>query len=237
MREDKKKFTQIMKQSEFHCGMKLNKLTLIEKLPNEPYKHRMGLFQCECGNTKEIAIKFVLRETTVSCGCYSLERIKNLTKTHGFSKDDDCPEYEVWKSIKKRCGEKAKESSYSRRGIKICDRWKNSFENFYIDMGKRPSPAYSIDRINNDEGYCPENCRWATIETQSRNKSTNRYVLFRGENKIITDWIREFSLCRRSFYNEIKKGKSYEETLEKFILMKERRARRHTPPNRVQSLD
>lgn len=223
MREDKKKFTQIMKQSEFHCGMKINKLTLIKKLPNEPYKHRIGLFRCDCGNEKEIAIKFVLRETTVSCGCYSLERISNLTKTHGFSKNENCPEYEIWKSIKKRCGENAKKSSYSRRGIKICDRWENSFENFFSDMGKRPSSDYSIDRINNNKGYSPDNCRWTTIDVQSRNKSTNKYVSFLGETKIITDWINQLSLDRAAFYKLVKKGLSYEDALSYMVNKREGR--------------
>lgn len=93
-----------------------------------------------------------------------LNMIKQRTK--------DIPEYFVWQAMKKRCDgvDKRKIKSYHERGIRVCDRWLNSFSNFIADMGRRPSNNLSIDRINNDGNYEPSNCRWATPQQQQQNR-------------------------------------------------------------------
>lgn len=91
------------------------------------------------------------------------------------------PAYYVWASMKDRCSNpNAKQyADYGGRGIKVCERWINSYENFYADMGPRP-PGYSIDRIDNNLGYEPDNCRWASKKTQQRNRRHAVYVLIEG---------------------------------------------------------
>ena len=126
----------------------------------------------------------VINGYTKSCGCLVVEALKNNIRRrkklniphpkikHGYRYK---PEYNVYRAMKKRCLLPTNDSypNYGGRGITICDRWLN-FENFLEDMGKRPTKNHSIDRINNDGNYEPENCRWATSKQQANNRSTNK---------------------------------------------------------------
>lgn len=99
--------------------------------------------------------------------------------------------YITWAKMINRCGSRTtnKKSikNYIARGITVCDRWK-SFENFYADMGEPPTPKHSIDRINNNGPYSPENCRWASVKEQQNNKRNNRFITFSGDTKTIAQW-------------------------------------------------
>jgi hypothetical protein len=100
------------------------------------------------------------------------------------------PEYTVWAGMKQRCYDKNhhKYYRYGGRGIEICDRWRSSFATFYEDMGARPTPKHSIERIDNDGNYSPQNCRWATYKEQANNKSTNRLLIFNGKALNLREW-------------------------------------------------
>lgn len=114
-------------------------------------------------------------------------------RTHGMTRT---PEYSTWARMIRRC-ENKKEINYERyggRGITVCAEWRTSFAAFLRDMGKRPSPSHSIERINNDEGYRKENCRWATRAEQCVNKRNNILVTFNGQTKILAHWCRELGL-------------------------------------------
>jgi hypothetical protein len=114
------------------------------------------------------------------------EKISESRKIHGQS---NSKEYMAWAEIKRRCYNKNNKDyyRYGGRGIKVCDRWLNSFENFFADMGERPE-KYSIDRIDNDGNYCPENCRWVTHKEQCNNKSNNVFLTIRGKTMSIKEW-------------------------------------------------
>lgn len=98
--------------------------------------------------------------------------------------------YSVWQGMKYRCNNPNAPAykNYGGRGIKICMRWSNSFHNFLSDMGERPTSKHTLDRIDNDKGYSPDNCRWATRAEQGRNTRANRLVTYNGQTKPLIEW-------------------------------------------------
>lgn len=130
--------------------------------------------QCDCGATVEVVAKKLRYGSTVSCSCWR----KTRRLKHGMTKT---PEHVAWTSMLERCRNPRgiMWHRYGARGIRVCERWQ-SFENFYEDMGPRPGPGYSLDRIDNDGHYEPGNVRWATKLQQDSNKSTNVVYTYKG---------------------------------------------------------
>ena len=132
-------------------------------------KGAFWLCRCQCGAEKPVRAAALRSGNTKSCGCLKLDR---MTK-HGAHRT---AEYQIWRGMKDRCGrpKRARYESYGGKGVRVCERWRDSFENFLADMGPRPGPAYSIERDDNDGDYEPRNCRWATTTEQSRHKAMQR---------------------------------------------------------------
>lgn len=141
---------------------------------------------CACGGEKVVSRRELVRGDTVSCGCVAAAQ-----KQHGMK---GTPMYDSWKAMRKRCFDPKsnKWSRYGGRGITVCDRWA-AFANFFADMGERPEGT-TLDRIDNDGPYSPENCRWATKEEQANNKSTNVFVEWSGRRKTVSQWAREIDV-------------------------------------------
>ena len=111
-------------------------------------------------------------------------------------------EYRIWKGMRARCTAKCLRNigNYQRLGVKVCERW-NSFDLFFKDMGERPE-GYTIDRIDNSGDYCPENCRWASYDTQAKNRgSFNINVTYLGKTQCIKDWSKELNIDYTTFIN------------------------------------
>lgn len=162
-------------------GKRFGRLIVVRAAGVEPYGSRGAtrsrwLCRCVCGNKCFVAGPRLMGRITRSCGCLQKEQRpingRNATRTHGEAKPIKTPEYTAWRSMKTRCLDPNTHyyKTYGGRGIKICKRWLNSYENFLADMGRRPSPQHSLDRINNDGDYKPSNCRWATKSQQSQNQ-------------------------------------------------------------------
>lgn len=134
-------------------------------------------------------------------------------RTHGYT---GTPEHSVWKHIRQRCLNPNDKSfpDYGGRGIKICDRWLASFENFFEDMGKRPARGYSIERINNDGDYCPENCIWAKDRIiQNNNTRKNVFLTHNGQTMTVTQWARHIDIPAATLWKRIQREWSTEDAL------------------------
>ena len=118
--------------------------------------------------------------------------------------------------MKKRCYEPKTNSyhSYGGKGIRVCDRWKDSFINFVEDMGIRPD-GYTLDRIDNSKDYCKENCKWSTRKEQTRNTSQNVFIKYKGERFCIADWAEKLNIPSSIIRARLKKGLSTKEVLAK----------------------
>jgi hypothetical protein len=135
---------------------------------------------CECGKKVSVIGSNLVSENTTSCGCYNREIINKVNSTHGMS---HTPEYYIWKAMNQRCTNSNTKnySDYGGRGITVCERWLDSFEAFYEDMGPRPSPDHSIERRENDGNYEKSNCYWATRTEQNNNKRNNTLYSYKGQ--------------------------------------------------------
>lgn len=162
--------------------------------------------RCDCGKTGVFASSNMRNGSTKSCGCLGAERrLKAITK-HGLT---GSLEYKSWSGMKKRCLQKSSKAYryYGGRGITICKRWRNSLLNFVADMGPRPSPAHSLDRVDNSKGYAPGNCRWATFLDQARNKRTSRRFTYMDQTLSLPQWAKEFNLPMKTvYYNRANNG-------------------------------
>ncbi len=167
--------------------------------------------KCSCGGPLiKIRRYNLISGHTRSCGCLVREIFH--PSIHGMTKT---PEYCCWRTMRDRClNPKCKfYIDYGGRGIKICDRWLESFENFYEDMGPRPSNKHSIDRIDNNGNYCKENCKWSTTIEQCNNRRTNRMIEFNNEIKTLVEWSRITEIPPRTIAYRILAGWTIEESL------------------------
>lgn len=173
--------------------------------------HRSWECLCDCGNLRVLPGARLRTGNTRSCGCLRIEELVNRTTQHGLCYSS---EYATWSHMISRC-QNPQNKDYARyggRGITVCERWQ-TFENFYADMGCRPTPQHTLDRINNDLGYSPENCRWATRLIQGGNTSRVIRITFHGQTHTIREWSQITGISRTILRSRLWHGWSIERTL------------------------
>lgn len=189
-------------------GNKIGRLTLIEKvwLPHGKRRETGYLCVCDCGNETIVYRSNILKGVTTSCGCFHDEVCRNVQFKHGHGLKMD-KTYMTWARIKSRCNNQNSPDydDYGGRGIKVCDRWSNSFNSFLEDMGYPPDENYSIDRINPDGNYEPNNCRWASPVQQARNKRNTIRLPYDNEMLPIGDIADRLGITYKALYQRLAK--------------------------------
>ncbi len=170
----------------------------------------------ECGNEK-IVLKCNLGKSTTSCGCINNRKRSEHIKLKTKHNKTNSTEYMIWVTMKQRCYNfKNKQyCDYGGRGITVCDRWlgEHGFENFYEDMGPRQSKEYSIDRIDNNGNYCPENCRWTTMKIQSNNRRNSILLTYQDKTSTINEWANFLNVNYSLLYSRYYRGLTDEQIL------------------------
>lgn len=183
-------------------GYTFTRLTVIERSQNVR-TNVAWLCKCECGGFKNISQCDLLSGRTRSCGCLQKEARGSKSRTHGMAGK---PIYKIWTGMWNRCTNPNEKcyARYGARGVTVCERWQ-SFENFYADMGDRPKGT-QIDRIKNEKGYEPGNCRWATCKQNQRNRGNNHRLTHNGKTLCIAEWAEELGIPYGRISNRLQKG-------------------------------
>ena len=192
---------------------RFGRLTVVEEAEGRQvkatgYMRRMVLVRCDCGETRVVAATELTGGGSRSCGCLAAEMTGARSTKHGQAGRVRTSEYTAWKSAKARCyiPSSSKFPDYGGRGITMCERWRNSFESFFADMGEKPSPEYSIDRIDPNGNYEPGNCQWADKWHQSRNRRTALKIEYRGKTYNCSEAAKIFGIKAHTWAKRIREG-------------------------------
>lgn len=188
-------------------GQRFGRLVAISYVPNG--KNAKWLCACDCGSQKNILLGALRSSNTKSCGCLSRETASKNNSTHGHTKNGKPTKaYQSWLNMKRRCFDTTNKrfDRYGGRGITVCDRWLDSFENFLADMGE-PLPGFLIERIDNNGNYSPDNCKWASRSEQMKNRKNSVLIFYKGKTQNLCDWAKETGIkeetiaARLNLYN------------------------------------
>ena len=194
-------------------GTRYGRLVVINE--TERKRAKSGLPQrmfdciCDCGTIKSYRLVWLRNGKTTSCGCYRKEKAFLACSTHNESRAEKLtPEYKAWGAMKTRCYNKNVKGykNYGGRGITVCDEWVDSYETFLADMGRKPSPEHSLERIDNNKGYSKENCKWATQTEQANNQRSNIKITINGETFTLQTWANKVNIRRGTIKSRINRG-------------------------------
>ena len=193
------------------------RLTVIERAANSKCGHVQWLCKCECGNTIITETGSLRQGHTKSCGCLQKDTIGSMRATHGLSRTRI---YKVWQDMKARCYNKNNKFylAYGARGISVCDEWRNSFESFNEWANKSGySDALTLDRLDVNGNYCPENCKWSDIYEQANNRRTTHLVTYHGETDSLSNMCRKLNINCKVVRGRMRyKHRTFQEAVDNF---------------------
>lgn len=194
------------------AGTVFSRLTAIKKVGRAKNGNAIWMCVCSCGKEVSVCVQNLKKGHTRSCGCLAEAERKTMHVTHGLSKT---PVYRIWGLMIDRCENSRSPgyANYGGRGIRVCSSWRSSFEEFYRDMGMRPSEKHSIDRIDNQGNYEPRNCRWATKKEQARNKRSSRIITVNGVSACVSEWADKCGLKNATVHARLRAGWTAQEAI------------------------
>lgn len=199
-------------------GRRFGRLVAVRYIPGDRSKRGSWVCVCACGATARVQTSNLTTGHTSSCGCFREEagRVRNRTHGHRTGRKHS-GEYTSWAGMRQRCHNPNNSvyRFYGGRGIEVCERWRSSFDAFLADMGEKPEPKeeYSLDRIDPDGPYSPENCRWVHFKKQANNRRSNHFVNHDGETLTIAEWSNRTSIKQSTLRERLRRGWSMSEAL------------------------
>ena len=188
-------------------------------------RRKMWRCRCECGNESVVAENNLKNGTTKSCGCWKYEKLKERNTIHGGSNDRL---YRIWKNMKRRCDSPndKRYKTYGGKGVKVCEEWSNNYQSFkewayangYDDSAE--FQKCTLDRVDNDGDYEPNNCRWATMKEQANNKRTNRIVVYNGCKYTLTQLAEKIGMNKTTLKERLNMGWSVEDAVNRPIRLR-----------------
>lgn len=188
-------------------GRKFSRWLVLKPASSED-RNDLWMCRCDCGRERAVLGVNLRAIKSRGCGC-------TRGRTHGMAASGkEAPEYWVWHGMRQRCAnpQNANYHLYGGQGIQVCERW-TRFEGFYEDMGPRPTPKHSLDRIDRTGNYEPGNVRWATDHEQTRNTRRNIFAEMDGERKVVKDWAIQYGVPYMTLKERIRKGMSLKDAL------------------------
>lgn len=180
-------------------GQVFGRLTVVQEAGIDTRGEKLWMCECECGGIVNVLSSNLRTGHTKSCGCLKYE---GSNTKHGMY---NTPEHKAWTNMLNRCYNKNNihYDRYGGRGITVCDRW-HKFDNFYHDMRDKPE-GMTLERIDNDKGYSPDNCRWASVKEQANNRKTNVYITYNGRTQTISEWESELGFKHGTLWMRVNK--------------------------------
>lgn len=196
-------------------GARYGRLVVMERAGSKN-ERATWLCRCDCGGEKVVAAQELSKGSTRSCGCLAQEQRKQAAQRqcHGFSRANMMSERKTWENMIARCYYPKHRSywAYGAKGVTVCAQWRESFEQFVRDMGRRPVGC-TIDRIDSSGDYTPENCRWATMAMQANNKRSNRLLTHDGQTMTVSQWAQHVGIKVPTLFARLKLGWSVHRAL------------------------
>lgn len=206
-------------------GQKFGRLTVIKQ--DGKYKNgaRLWICKCECGNEKRVAGTHLVSGKIKSCGCLLIETTIERNKTEKVKHGKRGTRiYSIWRNMKDRCFNKNEKAypRYGGRGITVCEEWKEFLQFYDWSMSHGYADDLTLDRINNDGNYEPENCRWATMKEQANNRRNNSCLTYNGETKTLSEWADYIGIPYSRLEHRYNSGMPIEKILYKGTLLNQK---------------